>query len=210
MAIQNRPVIRFARSPSRVGYELVNAFIPPEQEPNAQQVTRQQVEGLQEIFEQVHDQIEEFEQRRQQMIQELQMVAVELAVSVAAKLTHRDEESSRESAQAMTRQLVENLDQPVECEVWFHPDDLAAVQELVQEDPKFNTGSLRLQADPSLQIGDCRIRTGANEFVSSVQTKLIELRQNLLENLQHAEDERRQNESLHQGIKRFPDRRATG
>lgn len=210
MTLQNHPFVTFPRSPLRIRFESVAAFTPKESEPNANRMTKQQVENLKQIMEQVHFQIEEYESRRQQMLGEIQTVAVELAITVAAKLVFGERETMRDSAEFMTRQLLTNLDQTLQCQVWLHPDDLAAVQELVLSDPQVQTENVRLNADPRLSPGDCRIQTGEIELVSSMQTKLIELRQHLMESLSDVETERRRNENQHRGVRRFPERRATG
>lgn len=210
MAIQRSAKVVFHKSPVRFTVNRVDAFTVSEAERIAQdRATPEQILEVRNLFGEIHQVVGEFEQRRQQMIGELQSVAVEIGVAVAAKLTFQEVASNKEFIVPMVRQLIGNLDQQLNYVVWVNPADYAVIQKaiLAEEEPPTH---FRFQIDNGLAKGDCRVDDGNQSFVSSLQTKIAEIRQKLIESLHDAEIERRNPDNDNRGIRRFPDRRATG
>ena len=203
------PEIRFARSPKRLR-------IQTEQEHQQllrmeeNQVKVQEVQQLQQMVSAVQASVDDYEARRQSMIQELKSVTVELAVAVAAKLLMREVNESEQFVEALVSEQLQSINQGLEINVALSSGDFQALEKLRTESNTIETGDLKFHIDPTLKPGDCRIENGSQQFVSSLQTKLSEIRQHLLENLNDAETERRRAEIQNRGIRRFPDRRATG
>ncbi len=213
MGIASARYVRFARSPRQVSVNSVEKFTPQSEYDAtiAGQVTSQHIfEDIQSIVGQINESVQEYEDRRQSMINELQAVSIEMAVAVAAKMVFKEINEGASIAEPMVRQLIESLDNRMECKVWLNPDDMDLIKELILKDAGTEIDHIEFLIDPTLGRGDCRINNGTTEYVSSVHLKLAEIRQHLMESLQDAEAERRRSENSHRGIRRFPDRRATG
>lgn len=219
MVLQNSNRVQFSSPPTRFRLEPVSQFTVTETEIREQnQATKAELLGVQNVLEHLGESVEEFESRRQSMIGELQTVAVEIAVAVASKLVFHELENAESVALPLVQQLVENLDQRFQCKVWLNPDDLTVVEDSQRIDRDQDTDANDSQnekpivfiADPKLARGDCRIDNGSETLISSIQSKLSEIRHHLIESLQDAEIERRRSENANRGIRRFPNRRAVG
>lgn len=220
MVLQKSNRVQFSSQPARFHLESVSQFTVTETEIREQnQATKAELLGVQNVLEHLGESVEEFESRRQSMIGELQTVAVEIAVAVASKLVFRELENAESVALPLVQQLVENLDQRFQCKVWLNPDDLTIVEDSKRidcEQDSSNASTAQNEqpivfiADPKLARGDCRIDNGSETLISSIQSKLSEIRHHLIESLQDAEIERRRSENANRGIRRFPNRRAVG
>lgn len=217
--LQNSNHVHFPTPPTRFHLETVTQFTVTESEIREQnQATKAELLGVQNVLEHLGESVEEFENRRQSMIGELQTVAVEIAVAVASKLVFHELENAESVALPLVQQLVENLDQRFQCKVWLNPDDLTVVEDSQRIDREQDVNGNESQdvkpivfiADPKLARGDCRIDNGSETLISSIQSKLSEIRHHLIESLQDAEIERRRSENANRGIRRFPNRRAVG
>lgn len=228
MTFQDSNHIRFDSQPTRFQLETVNEFTITESEKSGQILaTKVDFQAVQHILDHLGESVEEFEQRRQSMIGELQTVAVEIAVAVASKLVFQELKDAESIALPLVKQLVENLDQRFQCKVWLNPDDLVIIENSQQMDldssnaatdgstdsigkTQWKTDNIQFLGDPKLARGDCKIDNGSESLISSIQSKLSEIRHQLIESLQDAEIERRRSENANRGIRRFPNRRAVG
>jgi flagellar biosynthesis/type III secretory pathway protein FliH len=228
MALQDSNHIRFNSQPTRFQLETVSEFTITEAEKRGQNLaTKVDFQNVQHILDHLGESVEEFEQRRQSMIGELQTVAVEVAVAVASKLVFHELKDAESIALPLVKQLVENLDQRFQCKVWLNPDDLVIIENSQQMNREISTAAsdgatdstgktqsqtdnILFLGDPKLARGDCKIDNGSESLISSIQSKLSEIRHQLIESLQDAEIERRRSENANRGIRRFPNRRAVG
>ncbi len=228
MVLQNSNHVRFNSQPTRFHLEAVSQFTVTETELKEQDLaTKLDFQSVQHVLDHLGESVEEFEQRRQSMIGELQTVAVEIAVAVASKLVFHELKDAESIALPLVKQLVENLDQRFQCKVWLNPDDLTIIEDSQQIDRESGAASIDgstdsvgnghsktdniiFIGDPKLARGDCKIDNGSDSLISSIQSKLSEIRHQLIESLQDAEVERRRSENANRGIRRFPNRRAVG
>lgn len=172
-------------------------------------ITPAERQQLEEVMGRLMDLGQTLHEQQRQRLQEMQEVAVELAVAIASRLIHENIDRGAFGVDAMIRQVVAQLESEHPVTVYLHPNDLALLHKRLG-DAKLMTANhteVRLAADATLKRGDCRAETGDVHLLSQLEDHLVEIRKGLLHNLPIAEVERR-NGSI-SGLKRFPDRRQT-
>ena len=119
---------------------------------------------------------------------ELQHVAVELAIAVAARLLHDRIGTGDFAVERMVRTCLDRLGSVDAVQVRLHPDDIALLEDrLGGRRPLFaDTGSIQLVPTTSLGRGSCRCDSGLVSVSSSLESQLLEMRGQLLRSLPHA------------------------
>ena len=161
-----------------------------------------------ELLQEIPALVQELESRRLQMIDEFRQLAVELAVAIASKLTYREIQQDENFIGPILEQVLSGWDQNTHWTLSFNPKDFENLERHKQKLEPTDGEILKLQSDPSIPQGDFRLETPSSYFVSSIQTKLTEIRQMIMKDLSHVTVERRSHENLDQRIRRFPDRRS--
>lgn len=153
----------------------------------------------------------ELEQRRSQSLNELQEVAVLLAVEVASQILKRAISQDEFPVVEMVQQSIDRLEAARALVVRLHPLDLRHLQTVLSRtDAGWQLpGHVRLVADTSLSRGDCLADGGDFGLLSTFEQQLADLRQGLQESIQDAQTERRADAAADQGMRRFPNRRET-
>src|SRR5205823_1721731 len=118
---------------------------------------------------------------------ESRRVAVELAVTIAAKLLHREITTGAFPVEAMVRDMLGQLDGEQPVTVRLNPEDLALLGRRLEGRPLLPDGSAepRLVADPALGRGDCRVEADGRLLLSELAGQLTEIRNQLLRSLGH-------------------------
>lgn len=166
------------------------------------------VEGL---LESIAEAIHELEDRRQRSLDELQQLAVELGVAVASKLVYQSLQADEFAVEKLVEGLLAQLPMQRPIVVRLHPEDLALLHRRLKGKtaPWSDRGEVSLVAEPSLSRGDCRADAEEFGILSRMDFHLSEVRQQLLQNLDHAQIERRKTSSSDSDLRRFPERRET-
>jgi hypothetical protein len=169
----------------------------------AQQVaTQRQVE---QTLENIWDAVEQQVQYRRQALDELQFLAIELGTAIAGCICQQKIDANDFPLKAIIDQLLERLGFHRPITVCLHAADLPEIQKAFADHP--SAADLNFAIDPTLHRGECRADNMENGFIATTELNLIEIRQMLMEGIDSAQAERRQNEAANSGVRRFPDRR---
>jgi flagellar biosynthesis/type III secretory pathway protein FliH len=161
------------------------------------------------LLESLQESLQELHARRQQSLAELQELAVELAVAVAAHVTRGAIDRQEHGVEPLVREALDRLGASGPVRVSLHPLDLPRLQAAWQRPGDGPPAMVECVADPGTPRGTCRVTEGVRAVAFDWRTHLDDLRALLLEELEHAQTERRGSQAADQRIKRFPDRRET-
>lgn len=153
----------------------------------------------------------ELRAQQRSRLEEMQRVAVELAVAIASHVVCERIESGDYAIEELVRQAVKRMEPREAVTVYLNPDDLTLLERRLGDGPLLSLEGedVRLLGDASLGRGDVRAESGDVNVVSQMEEHLAELRSGLLRVLPDAEIERRKSISDDRGLRRFPDRRHT-
>lgn len=153
----------------------------------------------------------ELEQMQRQSLGELQEVSIELALAVASHVTHEKISSEDFAIEQIVQHVVASLRSDEAVTVRLNPEDLCLLESRLQGQPPPWSAckSVTIVGDGSLPRGDCRADGPDFSVLSRVELQLSEIRQHLLECLEHAQTERRRTQPGTGDLRRFPDRRET-
>src|SRR5579884_3713825 len=135
----------------------------PEAQPNREeQAAREERERLDGVLGQLLDVARDLKSAQRGRLEEMQRVAIELAVAVASHVLYERLESGEFPIEELVRAAVKRLEPRQAVTVRLHPEDVALLERRTAEEPLFalDTEDLRLVADPKLGRGDCRAETG--------------------------------------------------
>lgn len=165
---------------------------------------------LAELLERLIRSLEELDQRRRQNLQEMQQVAVELSLLVASHILQQQLSQDTFPIEPLVMEAIERLAPHEPIEVRLHPQDLQMMErQMADRLPAGKLEQVRLLADPSLARGSCLANAAEFGLLSSLEQRMANVRQLLLEGLEDAEIERRQTGAATDSLRRFPDRRET-
>ncbi|WP_168218740.1 FliH/SctL family protein [Limnoglobus roseus] len=117
----------------------------------------------------------------------LQNAAVELALTIAVQLLHREVSADEFPVEAMVRDMAAELVNDTPVTVWLNPDDLKLLERRLGGQRLLSGDDPKLVADDSLQRCECRVEGGNGSLVLSDPTRhLQEIRDDLLRNLADA------------------------
>ncbi|MBX3444696.1 MAG: hypothetical protein KF774_20015 [Planctomyces sp.] len=164
---------------------------------------------LAEALESVRESLADLEVRRKQSLAELQEAAIELALAAAEQAVRQAIAADQIDVSRLVGELVSRfrLDQPVR--VLLHPDDLRLLSAGQGNSSPWPAELVELAADPGIPRGSGRAAAGHRVLTTDWRTHLQEMRAAMLEELEHAQIERRGAEGSDHGFKRYPDRRET-
>jgi len=167
-------------------------------------------ERLESVLGQLLELAGELRSAQRDRLEEMQRVAVELALVVAGQLVYDRLEAGDFPVEEMVRAAVQRLEPRQAVTVYLHPKDLALLERRTADEPLFalDTEELRLVADPVLARGACRAETGDVAVLSNLEEHLADIRRDLLQALPAAEVERRK-PTGEPALRRYPERRAT-
>ena len=172
---------------------------------------QQTLSQLLDAFRTLDEQIGEIEQRRKQSLVEMQQAAIELSVAIASRLLHETIVADELALENIVAEILKPLDSGQAVMLRLHPTDITLLTRRLEGKPPpwqdYNT--FQLVGDKTLQRGECRLDSGDIGIVSQIEMQLTEIRQQLLEALDHAQIERRRPQTGDRTLRRFPDRRET-
>lgn len=163
------------------------------------------------LLEQLIDVVQDLKAQQRERLEEMQKVAVEVAVAVASHVLYERIKAGDFAIEELVRRAAKRLESHEAVKVYLHPDDLAALERRTIEGPllALEGEDVRLIADPGLGRGDCRAETGDVSVVTQLEEYLAEIRRDLLQALPEAQVERRRATPEERGLRRYPDRRHT-
>ncbi|MCA9042779.1 MAG: hypothetical protein KDA69_00585 [Planctomycetaceae bacterium] len=162
------------------------------------------------VLERIREAIIELEGRRQASLNELQQLAIELAVAATAKLTGHVIEANQHDMIGLIDSLTADLIPSQPAVLYLHPQDMELVRELTSEDENRLPDSIQLRPNSQFARGSCRLDESTGQIrISEISHRLAEIRTEWLEDLKHAQTERRNAERNAHPLQRFPDRRGT-
>lgn len=144
---------------------------------------------------------------RAQNISELHEIAVELAVMVASHVVKQELDAGQLNLKELVRQAIEQLLPATKLVIHLNPEDandLAAIQADLQ------TGVLEqldLIQDAAIPRGGCLVANEEHGLFSTLEARLENIRDTLLQGIEYARTERRKTLQVGSTLRRFPDRR---
>ncbi len=215
-----RPAARQHRDPEPERHSEAEVAAAPElgtvaalqdaEKAQAEQAAREERERLEAVLGRLTDVARDLCAAQRGRLDEMQKVAVELAVAIASQVLYERLESGNFPIEELVRAAVKRMEPRQAVTVRLHPDDLALLERRTAEEPLFalDTEELRLVGDASLSRGDCRAETGDVAVLANLGEFLAEVRSDLLKALPESEVERRR-AGGDRNLRRFPDRRHT-
>lgn len=163
------------------------------------------------LLESIHEAVEEFEARRKQSLEELQLLAVELAVAAASNLVAQAIDRDEYGVEQLVQEAIGRLGMEQPITISLHPEDIQLLdRRTAGESVAWREGRITLRPDAGIQRGDCRAETGDGRIlIAEMSARLAEMRRHWLEGLDDAQIERRRPAGSDRGLQRFPNRRET-
>jgi len=153
--------------------------------------------------------VEELELRRQQSLEELQTVAVELAVAAAANVVRQAIDENQFGVSELVAQTINRVVPTDVGNVRLHPEDVELLKSHASAET-FQAIENVLKADATLQRGTVLVEEQTGRIaVTEVITRLEDIRKLWLGQIHESQIERRQTQTDAESLKRFPDRRET-
>ncbi len=142
--------------------------------------------AVRELLAKLTEAVRQLAAARQRLpLDELRQAAVELGMAVAARLIHARIAAGDFGIEQLVRDALDQLPGREPAVVRLHPEDVALLERRLNGDlAVFHADrALRLQPDPTLGRGDCRVQAGDLSVWSSLRAQLAEARALLLEGL---------------------------
>lgn len=113
--------------------------------------------------------------------------AVELAVSIAAKLLHERIAADEFAVEQMIRDMAADMTDDEVVSVRLHPKDLELLEKRLDGQPLLSgPDDPHLIADPTLGRGECRVEGRSSLSLSDLPRQLGQIRDDLLRSIAHA------------------------
>lgn len=212
---RKRPKLVPPSPPPEATVEDLHLVAPPEpqveKKPTPPPPAPREDSKLGELMEQMLEGIQELKAAQENRLEEMQRVAIEVAVAIASHVMYERLESGDYPLEELVREAVRRLEPRETVKVSLHPEDLALLEGRLTAEPKlaFDPGEVRLVADPRLARGDCRAEAGDVHVITHLEEHLAEIRRQLMSVLPDAGVERRKPVSEERALRRYPDRRHT-
>jgi flagellar assembly protein FliH len=145
----------------------------------------QEVEAVRRVIAQLGEASRRLAAQRLEAVEELQRLALELGMAVAARLVHTHIAAGAFGVEDLVRSALAHLPTASAVTVALHPDDLALLQARLGADVATLAvdTELRILPDASLGRGDCRAQAGELTVCADLRRQLSEIRDLLLEGL---------------------------
>ena len=179
-----RHVVRLTRPAVGAHLDQSPCPIQVEQQQHAANTQRSIEVGQQTnvLLQNVYEALNELETRRAQSMDELQLVAVEMAVAIAARFL--GESTDGEAIKAMVDDAVARLGAHDKITIHLHPEDLIELQKAAERSPPESAATKpEFVADTHIARGDCEVTGLDFRYVTRMQLVLDEIRVGLLESL---------------------------
>lgn len=130
---------------------------------------------------------DEIRQQHTDRLREWQRAAVELALSIAAKLLHERVTADEFPMEQMIRDMAGEMTDDEVISVRLNPKDLALLERRLNGEPLLpGAGDPHLVSDPTLARTECRMEGRASVSLSDLPRQLAQFRDDLLRSLTNA------------------------
>jgi flagellar assembly protein FliH len=155
--------------------------------PEEERQRQQERELLTQILSTLRTTASECRRQYQEHLQQWQQAAIELAVTIAARLLYERLEAGKFPIDIRVREMIAQLDNEPVLTVRLHPQDLKLLRDRVGEQALVGEQQqIRLLADPTLARGECRVEGRETLLLSDVVQQLEQIREELLRSLGYA------------------------
>ncbi|MCA8989714.1 MAG: hypothetical protein KDA78_18850, partial [Planctomycetaceae bacterium] len=146
-----------------------------------QESTRLVNQRLQQVIPALQGAVSQFQEQRDQSVAHWQQQAIFLSLAIAEKLVHRSLQADPQIARERIADVLSMVIGQSELELHLAVEDLAPMEDQLSE----LTGHLRaaqisLVEEPSLQSGECLVRTKYGEIDARIETQLNRIADELL------------------------------
>ncbi|MFP6765620.1 MAG: FliH/SctL family protein, partial [Planctomycetaceae bacterium] len=148
----------------------------------------------------------ECEQRRAQSMKELQQLAVEIGFAAAERLVRSSLDRGNFCVERLVEEVLKQAVPETVIAVRLNPIDLKLLEEVQTLHPPPVDGP-RFVGDPDVTRGSCRVECEGFDLVSILEDEIDEIKLYVLQELENAQSERRQNERPDRGVRPYPDGR---
>jgi flagellar assembly protein FliH len=129
--------------------------------------------------ERIAEAVSEFEVERTRYFEQVEGEVVQLALSIARKVLHREAQIDPELLMGLVRYTLEKLRDGTRVKLRVHPAGVNAWQQ------ELGSSDLEVSADPKLERGMCVVETELGTTAVSVDAQLKEIEQGLMDLLAH-------------------------
>jgi flagellar biosynthesis/type III secretory pathway protein FliH len=131
--------------------------------------------------------VTELKQQHTDRLQDWQKAAVELALTIAAKMLHDRVTADEFPIEAMIHDMAGEMHEDEVVSVRLNPRDLQLLEQRLDGQPLFpGLGDPKLIADSTLGRSECRIEGRSAVSVCDIPRQLTQFREDLLRSLAHA------------------------
>jgi flagellar biosynthesis/type III secretory pathway protein FliH len=135
----------------------------------------------------VRDGVDEFRKQHLERLGEWQKAAVELAMSIVAKVLHERVTADQFPLEAMIRDMAGEMHEDEILSVRLNPRDLQLLEQRLDGEPLFpGLADPKLLVDATLGRAECRVEGRSTVTVSDLPRQLSQFREDLLGSLAHA------------------------
>lgn len=151
------------------------------------------------------------DQRQAQTLQEMQQVAIELAVAAASHLVYSKIESDDFGIEDLVRSAIAPAADEHAVTVVLNPADHGLLQRRQSQLAAADAlADLAFQIDETLPRGSCRVVSAEGAaWQTDISERLANIRKHWLDELDESQVERRKTQVSDSSLRRFPDRRET-
>jgi hypothetical protein len=208
--LSNRVVTPFAQSAAVPVWNSPEHLAGMEKvaEPPAPMISDEDLSDLRNLLEQAVASVDELQQQHRQSLQEMQEVAVELALAAASALTGAAIDRGQFAVDDLILQALDQMQVTEPVRVRMNPLDHELLQALMKAPEASQVlKSLTVIQDDGLNRGSCRVESGRRILLTDLQSRLDDIRRSWMEKLDDSQIERRGDGSTGRSLRRFPDRR---
>lgn len=135
----------------------------------------------------VQNAVDELQKQHTARLADWQKAAVELALTLAAKVLHERVTADEFPIDAMIRDMAGEMHEDEIISIRLNPRDLQLLEQRLDGEPLFpGLADPKLIADPTLGRAECRVEGRANVTVCDLPRQLSQFREDLLRSLAHA------------------------
>ncbi len=179
----------------------------PAPEPKHESETN--LDRLEQLLEEILEGVHQLDEKQQGSLGELQRVAVELSVAIAAHLVKEKLDVGEAGIESLVEAAISRLAPCEPIVIHLNPLDEAALTALWKDRLTAVSPTLTFTVDEQLPRGACRATAGDFGLLSTLEQRLATIRDNLLQGIAYAQIERRKADTDGGSLRRFPDRRQT-
>jgi len=144
-------------------------------------------ERIEAVLAEIRGDIASLRMERATKIEDLQRVAIELALTIASRLLHERVVAGDFPMDAKVRDMIAQLGDDVAVSVRLNPTDLELLKGRLGEEPlSQDRDDPRLIPDPTLNRGACQVDGRESMLLSDVSRELQDIREDLLGSLTNA------------------------